>query len=104
MHLPSLALAFALAATPALARGSVEQCTGLAELAHAIMEVRQTGAPVYDFIAHMRDGETPEQADALTGLIELAYGEPLYSSPDYKAEAAAEFANVIYGACREQGA
>ena len=100
---PIYAFAAALAfATPAAAAPkSIEFCTGMGEIAQIIMETRQIGAPLHAVANDLGGRLDGAELDLALALTEAAYGEPLYSSDEYKQRAAHEFASDVFRLCRE---
>lgn len=100
---PTLAFAAALAfaAPAAAAPKSIEFCTGMGEIAQIIMETRQIGAPLHAVANDLGGRLDGAELDLALALTEAAYGEPLYSSDEYKQRAAHEFASDVFRLCRE---
>lgn len=103
MNRTAITLAAALAfATPAAAEpGSIAACTSLSEAAQAAMLIRQTGLPIYSVINQMAGSLDGTDLQLAILMMEAAYERPLFSSDEYKVQAANEFASDMFRACRE---
>lgn len=96
----SLALALLIAAPAAAQDKSIDFCVEASKLAETAMTVRQTGQPIHGVLSELGNALSGDDLNLATGLIELAYMEPLYSTAEYKARAASEFASTFFRACR----
>ena len=104
MNRTIVTLAAALAfATPAAAEpGSIAACTSLSEAAQSAMLVRQIGLPIHSVINQMAGSLDGTDLQLAILMMEAAYEEPLYSSEEYKVQAANEFASDLFRACRAE--
>ena len=89
-------------ASPALAGGTIEFCTEVGEMAHSTMMIRQSGMPLHTVAGLLADELDGDPLEIALGLMQIAYEEPLFSMPDNKAEAAAEFSSALFVACRSE--
>lgn len=103
MHRTALTLAaLALLASPAAADpGSIATCTSLSEAAQSAMLVRQIGLPIYSVMNQLAGSLDGNDLQLAILMMEAAYEHPLFSSDEYKVQAANEFASAMFRACRE---
>ena len=107
MNTMTLLSAIALAALPfvagpAAADNSIEFCTTVSEAAHSAMVLRQTNAPLHQVIGMLSESLSGDELTVATGLMELAYAQPAFSTADYQEQASADFANMAFRVCRER--
>ena len=100
---PTLAFAaLALLATAAAAEpGSIASCTSLSEAAQSAMMVRQSGLPIYSVMNQLAGSLDGTDLQLAILMMEAAYERPLFSSDEYKVQAANEFASDVFRLCRE---
>ena len=68
-------------------------CTSYSEIATSIMKARQANASIVS-LYKFADGES-----TIIAIIKDAYGQPLYTSDEYKKSAVISFSNDIFLAC-----
>lgn len=103
MNRTIIALVAALAfATPVAAEpGSIAACTALSEAAQSAMQVRQSGLPIHSVMNQLAGSLDGTDLELAILLMEVAYDRPLFSSEEYKVQAANEFATDMFLMCRE---
>ena len=90
-------------AQPVAAGMPLETCLSMAEMAENIMRQRQNGAPLREMIAIAASDEGPV-ADLAIAIVEDAYNQPQFSTPEFRDQAVSEFGVAIFGMCRSEGA
>ena len=99
-----VAAALSMLAAPAMAENKVERCTAMASAARSAMNVRQTGADLPSIVAELSKALDGNDLAAAIGLMNIAYGEPLYSTERAKETAANEFSSMAFVVCMEESA
>lgn len=100
----ALAFSLVLVAAPAQAKveesvsDTIELCTSMASLGETIMSSRQVGMPMDRLMGHSYNDDGTPNGISLA-LIELAYGQPRYSSEEYQRKAAQDFRNDVFQTC-----
>ncbi|WP_296222434.1 hypothetical protein [uncultured Sphingomonas sp.] len=92
-----LAIASPAAAEP----GSIATCTSLSEAAQTAMMVCQSGLPIHSVMNQLAGALDGTDLQLAILMMEAAYERPLFSSEDYKVQAANEFASDMFRMCRE---
>lgn len=102
MHraLPLIA-ALAFASPAAAAPGTLSDCTALSQAAHTAMQTRQTGVTMHEVAGALSSSLDGTDLALALAIFEAAYAEPLFSTEEYKVQAANEFASSVYLMCRE---
>ena len=98
------AAALSTLAAPAMAENKVERCTAMASAARSAMNVRQTGADLPSIVVELTKALDGNDLAAAIGLMNIAYGEPLYSTERAKETAANEFSSLMFVVCMEESA
>lgn len=90
-------LALTVAMINSAMAASPEFCAQASETAEVIMRNRQTGVSVIDMMKIANSSESTKKM--LTGLINEAFAEPAYSTPEYQQKAIREFGSQQYLMC-----
>lgn len=102
MHRTCFLLAALAFAAPASAEpGSIATCTSLSEAAQTAMMVRQSGLPIHSVMNQLAVALDGTDLQLAILMMVAAYERPLFSSEDYKVQAANEFASDMFRLCRE---
>lgn len=72
-----------------------DTCLYVAQLAEAIMEIRQENIPITELLSAVEDPET------ISGMAILAYKHPLQKMPSAKKEAIVNFGTLFFIVCTE---
>lgn len=88
-------------AAPVLADNKVENCAGMAAVAHTAMSLRQTGADLPALIGDLSKELDGADLAVAVVILEMAYREPLYSGELAKQKAANEFSRRMFLSCIE---
>lgn len=89
-------LCFLLLLAPAIAMADdVEVCSEFADSAKMIMELRQQGVDLSEVMKRkaIKDFELGRK------IVLLAWGQPLYSTEEYKVRAVMQFKNEVFRQC-----
>ncbi len=74
-----------------------EMCVGIGEFAATLMQNRQTGVPMSSIMARL-PGDDPS-TNAVRAIVISAYEVPRWGSPEFQANAIADFRNAIELQC-----
>ena len=93
----SIALTLVLATS-----AQADQCQDAGDLAEAVMTARQNGAPISQLM------EIANGQEVIVQMVLMAYGEPRYSTDEFRSRAVEDFRNLwevgCYQAMTEKGA
>lgn len=77
-------------------------CPSLESLAVTVMKAKQLGVKMSDLMKVLNDPNTTRVAPIIRAMILDAYGEPNYSTEEFKATQRHEFSQRMVRACYEE--
>lgn len=97
----ALSLASALSAAHAapVSADDLEECKGMSEIAGTMMDLRQRGASMSRLMDVATNEEDPYWQGVFQALVEQAFNRQRYDTPEARALAVSEFADVAYMGC-----
>lgn len=100
MRFTFLSVLIVLASVQVLRADNVSHCSGLSELAGSLMDLRQAGGLLSEYLQGLQEAGYPQEVvDLVTSIALDAWEWPRFATEDYKKSAVSDFSNDIFGIC-----